>query len=97
VFPTKPGIFATESSARAVCYSIYTATPACLSRATQAMDGHNLTWWLTGGLILAAALLARRSRIAPWAAIPLAFAGCLLAAHFLQLVLLYYHAVPAPS
>jgi hypothetical protein len=60
------------------------------------MDGHDLVWWLTGGLILAAALLARRSRIAAWAAIPLAFAGCLLATHFLQLLLLYYHAGPGP-
>ena len=96
VFPTTPGVLTTNSNARAACYSIYTATPGCLSRATQAMDGHHLTWWLTGGLILAAALLARRSRIAAWAAIPLAFAGCLLATHFLQLLLLYYHAVPGP-
>jgi hypothetical protein len=96
VFPTTPGILATDSNARAACYSLSYPTPACLSRVTQAMDGHDLVWWLTGGLILAAALLARRSRIAAWAAIPLAFAGCLLATHFLQLLLVYYHVGPGP-
>jgi hypothetical protein len=35
-------------------------------------------------LILIAALLVRRSRIAAWAAIPAAFAGCELAIHFLN-------------
>jgi hypothetical protein len=96
VYPTTPGILVTDSNARAACYSLYQPTPGCLSRAAQAMDGHDLVWWLTGALILAAALLARRSRIAAWAAIPLAFAGCLLATHFLQLLLLYYHAGPGP-
>jgi hypothetical protein len=96
VFPTTPGVLVTDSNARAACYSLYQPTPQCLSRAAQAMDGHELVWWLTGALILAAALLARRSRIAAWAAIPLAFAGCLLATHFLQLLLLYYHAGPGP-
>ncbi len=96
VFPTTPGILATDSTARAACYSLSSPTPACLSRVTQAMDAHNLVWWLTGGLILGAALLTRRSRIAAWAAIPIAFAGCLLATHFLQLLLVYYHAGPGP-
>jgi hypothetical protein len=96
IYPTTPGILATDSNARAACYSLYYPTPGCLSRVTQAMDSHNLVWWLTGGLILAAALLARRSRIAAWAAIPAAFAGCLLATHFLQLLLVYYHAPGGP-
>ena len=39
-----------------------------------------------GALVLAAALLARRYRIAAWAAIPAAFAGCQLARHFLELL-----------
>ncbi len=46
-------------------------------------------WWLTGLLILIMALLARRSRIAAWAAIPAALAGCLLATHFLKPLLLH--------
>jgi hypothetical protein len=96
LFPTTPGILVTDSNARAACDSLYQPTPACLSRAAQAMDYHDLVWWLTGGLILAAALLTRWSRIAAWAAIPLAVAGCLLATHFLQLLLLYYHSGPGP-
>jgi hypothetical protein len=96
VFPTTPGILVTDRNARAACYSLYQPTPDCLRRAAQAMDGHDLVWWLTGGLILAAALLARRSRIAAWGAIPLAFAGCLLATHFLQLLLVHYHSGPGP-
>jgi hypothetical protein len=40
-------------------------------------------------------LLARRSRIAAWASIPVAFAGCQLAGHFFQLLLLHYHFVGA--
>ena len=96
VFPTTPGILVTDKNARAACYSLYQPTSACLSRAAQAMDGHDLVWWLTGALILAAALLVRRSRIAAWGAIPLAFAGCLLATHFLQLLLIYYHSGPGP-
>src|SRR5712691_6711152 len=90
-YPTTPGILAEVSNARDACYSLYWPTPGCLSRVTQAMDNHNLSWWLTGGLILAAALLTRRSRIAAWAAIPTALAGCLLATHFLELLLVYYH------
>jgi len=55
------------------------------------MDGRTIAWWLTGGVILLAALAARRSRIAAWAAIPAAYAGCLLATHYLELLLLYYN------
>jgi Domain of unknown function (DUF1707) len=45
---------------------------------------HDPAWWFTGALILIVALLARRSRIAAWAAIPAVFAGCELATHFLH-------------
>ena len=48
-------------------------------------------WWSTAALILIAALLTRRSRIAAWAAIPLALAGCQLATHFLEQLLVYYN------
>jgi hypothetical protein len=41
-------------------------------------------------LIAVAALLARRSRIAAWAALPIAFAGCQLASHFLEQLLLHF-------
>lgn len=50
----------------------------------QPFGAHDVAWWCTGVLILAAALLARRSRIAAWAAIPAAFAGCGLATYFLS-------------
>ena len=43
---------------------------------------HRIVWWSTGAVILVAALLARRSRIAAWAAIPAALAGCQLATYF---------------
>jgi hypothetical protein len=55
-----------------------------LRSAAQAFDTHQLVWWSTGALILIAALLARRSRIAAWAPLPAAFAGCELAIHFLN-------------
>ncbi len=42
-------------------------------------------------MILIAALLARRSRIAAWAAIPAALAGCQLATYFLNQIVLQYH------
>ena len=97
VYPTTPGILAADTNARDACYSLYYPSPGCLSRVTHAMDAHNLVWWLTGGLILALALLARRSKIAAWAAIPLAFAGCMIATHFLDLLLAFYHSnAPGP-
>ena len=67
-----------------------TQTAQCLTLAARALDAHNLTWWLTGALILVAALLTRRSRIAAWAAIPIAFAGCELATYFLQALVNHY-------
>lgn len=65
--------------------------PDCLRRTAQAFDHHNLVWWSTGALILIAALLARRSRIAAWGAIPAALAGCQLATWFLNQIVMYYH------
>jgi hypothetical protein len=65
--------------------------PSCLYRAAQAADDHYIAWWSTFVVILLAALLARRSRIAAWAAIPAAFAGVQLATFFLNQFVLYYH------
>ena len=59
--------------------------------AAKAYDSHNLAWWSTAALILIAALLGRRSRIAAWVTIPLALADCQLATWFLNQVVLYYH------
>jgi hypothetical protein len=94
VWPTSPGVLYGAGSARGACLALISRTPTsdCLSRAAHAMDSSNLAWWLTGVLIVAAALLARRSKIAAWAAIPAALAGCLLATHYLELLLLHYHA-----
>lgn len=92
VWPRTPSALAGVSGARNACVMLSSATPDCLRRAADAMNHSNLAWWLTGALIVAAALLARRSRIAAWAAIPAALAGCQLATHFLELLLLHYHA-----
>jgi hypothetical protein len=97
VYPTTPGVLAADTNARDACYSLSYPSPGCLSRVTHAMDAHNLVWWVTGGLIIGFALLARRSKIAAWAAIPVAFAGCVIATHFLDLLLAFYHAgAPGP-
>ena len=75
LWPTAPGVLDGKTgSAQAAC-SVLAVTSDCLSRAARALDYHNLAWWATAALILIAALLSRRSRIAAWAAIPLAFAG----------------------
>ena len=94
LWPMAPGILnGADGSARAACAVLPTTQTAdCLHRAAQALDSRNIVWWSTAALILVAALLARRSRIAAWAAIPLALAGCQLATHFLEQLLLYYHA-----
>jgi len=92
-YPTTPGVLYATDTARQACNILLARPvppPECLVRATQAMDNSNLAWWLTGAVILAAALLARRSRIAAWAAVPAALGGCLLATHFLELLLLHY-------
>lgn len=94
-WPVTPSALLPIHNANDACTLIYTATPACVARALSAMADSHITWWVTGALIVALASLARRSRIAPWAAIPVAFAGCQLASHFLELLLLHYHATGA--
>lgn len=96
LWPTVPqaapgtGTLPGASTNRAFCYGLPTADEAeCLHRMTQAVDIHHLVWWSTGALILIAALLARRARIAAWAAIPCAFAGCEIATYFLNQSVLY--------
>ncbi len=98
LWPTVPGsltgtsVLTGASNGRAFCYVLpATAASGCLRRTAQAFDSHNLAWWSTGALILIAALLARRSRIAAWAAIPAALAGCQLATWFLNQIVLQYH------
>jgi hypothetical protein len=98
VWPTVPGpLIATTavsstSNARAFCLVLPTgAAHDCLRRTAEAFDHHGQVWWSTGALILIAALLARRSRIAAWGAIPVALAGCQLATWFLNQIVLYYH------
>jgi hypothetical protein len=86
-----PGLQGTGNASDA-CSLIYTDTPSCLARAASAFTGSTVTWWVTGALILALAPLVRQSKIAAWASIPVAFAGCLLATHFLELLLVHYHA-----
>lgn len=91
IYPTVPDRLAQAGNAKQACFVLYgNLTPDCLHRAAQAMTDHALAWWLTGAVILGAALLARRSRIAPWGAIPAALGGCLLAYHFLELLVLHY-------
>jgi hypothetical protein len=89
-WPTSPGVLYGVGSARNACAVLASPTAGCLARATHAMDASTLAWWLTGALILTMALLARRSRIAVWGAIPAAFGGCLIATHFLEVLLLHY-------
>ena len=82
------------SSAPSVCDNLPTdSAAACLHRAAPAVDAHNLAWWLALALIVVAALLARRSRIAVWSSIPAAFAGCLLASSFLEQLVRHYQVV----
>jgi hypothetical protein len=92
IWPTAPAALAgATGSARAACNALPTTqTAQCLPLAAGALNAHNLTWWVTGAFILVAALLTRRSRIAAWAAIPIAFAGCELATYFLQALVNHY-------
>lgn len=93
-WPTGPGVLYGVASARRACIILLgkpRPTADCLARAAQAMDARNIAWWLAGALIVMIALLARRARMAAWAAIPVALAGCLIATHFLELLLLHYH------
>jgi hypothetical protein len=90
-WPVTPSALQAIGNARDTCQLIYTTTPACVARATTAISDTHLTWALTGVLIVALALLVRKSRIAAWATIPVALAGCQLAGHFLQVLLMHYH------
>lgn len=93
LWPTKPGVLDGTGSASAACTAMgESLTPGCLARAAQALDHHNIAWWGTLALIAVLAPLVRRSRIAAWAAIPVAFAGCQIATHFMEQLLLYYNA-----
>ncbi len=90
-WPVTPSALQTISGAHDTCQLIFTATPACIARATSAVTDTHITWAVTGVLIVALALFFRKSRIAAWATIPVALAGCQLAGHFLQVLLLHYH------
>jgi hypothetical protein len=93
IFPTAPGVLGGVGNAAGACAALPTTnTAACLPVAAQAYDGHNLAWWLTAVAIVIMALLTRRSRIAAWAAIPIALAGCEIANHYLQALLTAYNA-----
>jgi hypothetical protein len=91
-WPTSPGTLDGITGARRACFVLLgRPTADCLARASHAFDSRNLVWWLTGALIVMMALLSRRARMAAWAAIPVALAGCLLATHFLELLQVHYH------
>jgi hypothetical protein len=90
LWPMVPGALAGTGTlgctgrSQALCYAAPgTAEATYLRSLAQSADYHDVALWSTGALILIAALLARRSRIAAWAAIPAAFAGCELATYFL--------------
>ena len=96
MWPIAPGpLDGSTGSAQQLCNALPTDnTSNCLSQAASALDASRLSWWLAFGLILASGLLARRSRIAVWASLPIAFAGCQLSSHYLQA--LYLHFAPVP-
>jgi hypothetical protein len=92
VWPTVPGpLQAISSNPTDVCTAIFTVTPKCLAQASSALNANHLAFWVTGAVVVALIALVRKSRIAAWAATPVAFAGCQLAAHFLEVLLLRYH------
>jgi hypothetical protein len=99
LWPTVPGALAGTGvpggmgHGKGFCYVLPdpAATSACLHRAAQDADYHYLAWWCTAAVIVLAALLARRSRIAAYAAIPAALAGTQLATFFLNQFVLDYH------
>jgi hypothetical protein len=97
-WPTVPGALAGTGvpggmrNGHGFCYILPSPAP-CLHRAAQAADDYYLAFWVTGAVILMAALLVRRSRIAAYAAIPAAFAGAQLATFFLDQFVVYYHLV----
>ena len=92
LWPVAPGALAGNTgSAKAACDMLPTDNTAdCLHRAASALDASHLSWYLALVVILAAAVLARRSRIAAWSALPVAFAGSQLAANFLEQLLRHF-------
>lgn len=93
LWPTQQGALDGAGNAAAACSNMgATLTPGCLPHAARALDNHDIVWWSTLALILIMGTLVRRSRIAAWGAIPVAFAGCAFATHFMEQLLLYYHA-----
>jgi hypothetical protein len=93
--PTIPASLNGVTDGRIACLSLpVPPTADCFHRAAQAYDLHNIAWWSAAGLIIVAAVLGRRSRIAAWAAVPTALAGCLLASNFLEQLLLHYNVLP---
>jgi hypothetical protein len=92
-FPTQPGVLDGVGNATAACVAVGASlTPGCLPIATHALRSHDIAWYTTAALIVAMALPLRRSRIAAYAAIPIAFAGCDLASHFMEQLILLYNA-----
>jgi hypothetical protein len=90
--PTVPSAITGAGSGRQVCGQFQAdITAGCLQRADYAVSGHTMVWLITGGLIIGLALLTRRARIAAWATLPVAFAGCSLSYHYLELLLRHYN------
>ena len=91
--PRVPQPLADLHNARAVCSALpipLSAHADCLQHAAQAFDNARIVWWAALALILLLALLARRSRIAAWAAIPTGLVGCVLANNMLEQVLVHF-------
>lgn len=91
LWPVTPSVLLPIHSAHDACVMMFTATPACIAQAKSAYFASSLTWWITGGLIIALIPLVRYSKIGAWTALPLAFVGCQLSSHFLQYLLHHYH------
>lgn len=91
LWPRTPSILLPIHGAHDTCVFMFQATPACIALAKSAYLGSNLSFWITGGLIVALIPLARYSKIGAWTAVPIAFAGSQLSSHFLQLMLHHYH------
>lgn len=91
-WPVVPGPLqtVTVSTPTNICTVIYTATPNCLAQVHSALTDNHIAFWVTGAVIVALIALVRKSRIAAWSATPIALAGCQLASHFLELLLLRY-------
>lgn len=91
-WPTVPGPLQTVSTPSDICHVVFTATPSCLARASAALADSHFVFWATGAVIIVLIALVRKSRIAAWSATPIALAGCQLSSHYLELLLLHFHA-----